>query len=87
MFIVTTLVSLIKTETYTPIMISDLFRHGARAPLHNWLNEEWIENVGPGNLTANGMRMHQILGSQIRKDYPTLFQKKYKKNHMLVGSH
>jgi len=47
---------------FVPKTIFELIRHGARAPLVNLFNEEYIVQQGPGNLTANGMRMHQTLG-------------------------
>lgn len=68
------LISPIHSTTYTPIMIVELFRHGARAAGKNSLKEKYVDLVGPGNIMGNGQRMHYILGRQIRKEYPKLFQ-------------
>lgn len=58
---------------FVPQTIIELMRHGARAPLVNLFNEAYITEQGPGNLTANGMRMHQTLGQQLRANYPEIF--------------
>ena len=58
------------------VMISELFRHGARYTLHNVFNETEIE-ANIGQLSASGMREHYILGKAIRKAYPNLFSDVY----------
>lgn len=62
--------------TYTPVQVIELWRHGARTPSRNTLNETYVEREGPGNIIGNGERMHYILGMQIRKTYPTIFPNK-----------
>lgn len=63
-----------------PVMISEIFRHGARTPVYsNHLKPssphlQEIKDIGWGNLTGNGHHMHLLLGMQIRKDYPSLFE-------------
>lgn len=58
---------------YTPIFIAELFRHGARTPSRDTLNEDYVKEYGPGNIIGNGERMHYILGIQLRKNYSMLF--------------
>ena len=62
-----------QVEKYTPVMLGELFRHGARAPFDNPDHDEWITKVGYGNLTFAGLRQHYVLGRQRRLDYPNLF--------------
>jgi hypothetical protein len=60
--------------------VSELFRHGARTHVHPGHFKtsspfyEEIDLIGIENLTGNGERMHFLLGSQLRKDYPNLFE-------------
>lgn len=54
---------------YTPIMITELWRHGVRAAAYNTFNQDYVDREGPGNLMANGMRMHYNLGRAIREMY------------------
>lgn len=72
-----------------PVMIAELFRHGARTTLFESQVEtdDYVEKVGKGNLTPNGMRMHYMLGRQIRDVlYPTLFQTPYNQSSIEVYS-
>lgn len=57
----------------TPRMVVELWRHGARVPAYNTFRQNYVDTEGPGNLAANGERMHYLLGKQIRKEYPSLF--------------
>lgn len=57
---------------YKTVMISELFRHGARTA-YNDNKHPYIKTVGMGNLTGNGERMHFILGQQVRDNYKGLF--------------
>lgn len=43
---------------YKPVMVAEVFRHGARTPTMNMFKESWVNEQGLGNLTSNGMRMH-----------------------------
>lgn len=52
-------------------------RHGARTTWRSVLNLPITSQIGLGNLTANGMRMHFLLGSQLRKNYPSLFSQPF----------
>lgn len=69
----TFLTSLIKSQTlYKPIMISEIFRHGARTAYGDD-QSEYVKEIGVGNLTGNGQRMHFLLGQQVKENYKDLF--------------
>lgn len=55
-----------------PIMVIDLFRHGARAAYDDrWdTTKAWTGKLG--ELTNAGMRMHYLLGKALAQDYPHL---------------
>jgi len=55
------------------VMIAELWRHGARTPSTNKLGLKYVDEEGKGHLTGNGVRMHYLLGSQIRSNYKDLF--------------
>lgn len=59
---------------YEPIMIVELFRHGARSTMYNIFNETSITKQGLGELTPTGMRQHYNLGILVKNQYPTLFR-------------
>ena len=68
-------------------MIAELFRHGARTSIHNPLNEEFNKIIGLGNLTPNGMRMHEVLGQQLSQfSYPDIFKAPYNQRNYLMYS-
>lgn len=46
-----------------PVMIAEVFRHGARTGSKNKIAPEDFKNLGDENLLANGMREHYMLGS------------------------
>lgn len=74
--LLTSFILIVKTlqqGTKTPKMIVELWRHGARSPAYNTFNQSYVVAEGPGNIVANGQRMHYLLGKQVRKDYPTIF--------------
>lgn len=55
-----------------PIMVIELFRHGARAPYgDSWdINKAWTDRIG--ELTSAGMRMHYLLGKTLAQEYSHL---------------
>ena len=69
----------VKNFNPKPILLSEMFRHGARTPDYNGHFKssapyvKQIEDIGYGNLTGNGEHMHLLLGMQMKKDYPSLF--------------
>ena len=63
-----------QAENYETIMISLLWRHGARTPYTNVFNAKYDEVLGSKELFGNGARMHYVLGTQLgQKAYPQLF--------------
>ena len=57
------------------VMIIEIYAAGSRAPqLKNRLDESWIDEVGLGRLTANGMRQQFNLGLQVRTKFLTFFE-------------
>ena len=69
------------------VMISELFRHGARYTLANLFNETDID-LNAGQLTAGGMREHYILGKAVKKAYSSLFADEYDHNQIsFVSTH
>ncbi len=69
------------------VFLAEVCRHGARSPLRlmSWdLDGRWGE--GSGQLTAAGMRQHYILGVELRKRYPELFNRSYSEDLFKVIS-
>ena len=62
---------------FQTVQITEFMRHGARTTWRSVLNLPITSALGVGNLTANGMRMHFLLGSQVRKNYPSLFSQPF----------
>jgi Histidine phosphatase superfamily (branch 2) len=58
---------------YTVQHISVYARHGSRTTYFNVFNQSFTLQEGIGNLTANGMRLMYLLGSQLRTNYPSIF--------------
>lgn len=72
--------------TYQVVHLTEYMRHGARTTWNNHLNLSFTKNLGTGNITANGMRMHFVLGSQVRKNYPTVFSNTFKNTDFEIKS-
>ena len=69
---------LLQAANYELVMLTEYVRHGARATWKDSMKLPLTSLVGVGNITANGMRMHFILGSQLRLNYPTIFNDDFK---------
>lgn len=70
----TIMIQAVKAQVkYTPVLLTEFMRHGARTTWKSILNLSLTSEIGVGNITANGMRMHFLLGSQIRQNYPSIF--------------
>ena len=81
--------SLMEESAYKLEMIAELFRHGARTSIKSpkAVEEPYIEQIGPGNLTPNGMRQHETLGKQLaQKTYPDLFKAPYTQRNAVMYS-
>ena len=68
------------------IMLVELIRHGARAPLAPISQPDWVKKTGLGELTPVGQRQHYNLGKLTRLRYPSLFSKKLKYNEYNIIS-
>ncbi len=62
-------------EDRAPDQIIEIFRHGARTPLHDY-DPSWKSSEF-GNLTAVGIRQQYILGKYLASKYPTIFGTPY----------
>ena len=62
------------------VQLQEYVRHGARTASSNLLKTDITLQYGIGSLTPNGYRMHYMLGSQIRKNYPQIFNDKIGQN-------
>ena len=59
---------------YKTVLVAELFRHGARTTTkRDKINFPFTKEIGFGNLTGNGQRMHFLRGQEIRKNYSELF--------------
>lgn len=57
------------------VFVTELVRHGARAPLSdivNYIPRDWVKKYGKGELTGVGMRQHYYLGKNVRLKFPEL---------------
>lgn len=58
-----------------PLMVIEIFRAGARGPLTEpFGHEDWIKQIGAGQLTAVGERQQYILGRYLKSLYPKIFK-------------
>ena len=75
-FLIHTIACEIKKSEDNVIMIIEMARHGARAPIMDIYKRPWIEETGAGELTTIGERQRYNLGRQTRDKYPKLFTTK-----------
>ena len=68
------------------VLMVELIRHGARAPIVNVKKEKWIEATGNGELSETGKRMEFYLGLNTRFRYPNFFSKPLKYNEFWLRS-
>lgn len=64
-----------KVSTDNVVMIIELTRHGARGPLNNVADTDWVNKYGAEELTPIGERQRFVLGMNTRARYPTVFFK------------
>lgn len=60
-------------EGYKIVQLTEYTRHGARTTYKDSLHYRMTLEKGTGILVPNGQRMHELLGQQLRKDYPSIF--------------
>lgn len=68
----------LQSANYELVLLTEYVRHGARTTWKDSMKLPLTSLLGIGNITANGMRMHFILGSQLRLNYPTIFNDDFK---------
>lgn len=66
--------------------ITEIIRHGSRAPFDVFKDVDWIKEYQSGDLTNNGVRMHFVAGQEIRKRYPTIFNSPLNSEEIYVRS-
>jgi len=64
------LIATIASCVDVPVLTVEFCRHGARAPVDYPFGKHILHDfdVGVGNLTPGGMRMHTLIGDQLRRD-------------------
>jgi hypothetical protein len=59
----------------TPVMIIEIFTHGAATPKDNLFKEKWIKQLGGTNLlTGIGYKQSYNLGKSVHSTYQNLFK-------------
>jgi hypothetical protein len=59
----------------TPVMIIEIFNHGAATPNDNLFKDKWIKQLGGTNLlTGIGYKQSYNLGKSVHSTYPDLFK-------------
>ena len=59
-------------NNFTVVQVTEYCRHGARTTWRDHMHLDLTKNLGLGTLTANGMRMHHLLGKELRNRYTNL---------------
>ena len=74
-FSILTLTSTVTPSAYKVTSITEIYNQGSQTPTFgNALQVDYIKTKGNSALTEIGMRQHYNLGSQIHKDYKSLFK-------------
>ena len=68
------------------VMMVEMIRHGARAPIKFIKREKWIDAIGTGELSDTGKRMEYYLGLNTKYRYPNFFSKPLKYNEYWLRS-
>ena len=82
----TAICSSTKASKDNVVMMVEMIRHGARAPLVRVKDEQWITNTGNGELSETGKRMEYYLGLNTKHRYPKFFSKPLKHNEYWLRS-
>lgn len=76
-----------KNPKYEAVMISTLWRHGARTARENVFKLTGDPQVGSQDIFGNGFRMHYVLGQQISQfEYPNLFKDTDTSKYLIYSS-
>lgn len=78
--------AVLKKDTSDVVLLVQMTRHGARAPLNPVRNDPWIQETGKGELTPVGQRQLFQLGKNVRLEYPTLFTNSLRDEEYFVRS-
>jgi len=68
------------------LMIIEVTRHGARAPLKKWYARTWGHSLQLGELSDVGKRQHYLLGRELASRYPSFFGSKLRAEEFYVRS-
>lgn len=68
------------------LMIVEVTRHGARAPLEKSFDDSWTKGMAFGELTPVGQRQHFLLGKELASRYPSIFVGKLRAEEFYVRS-
>jgi len=79
------LVSTQGQNSSSPDLVIELFRHGARAPLHDTYAPDWYE-YQLGELTPVGQREHYLIGKALAAQYPEILGKPYNLSKIYLRS-
>ena len=86
LFITLLLVSLSQGQNNSsPDLVIHLFRHGARAPLHETYAPDWLP-YQLGELTSVGMREHYLIGKALVDEYPDILGQPYNLSKIYLRS-
>lgn len=80
------LLSPVTTSNEELLMVVEVTRHGARAPLKKWFGKSWSQGLQLGELTSVGMRQHYLLGKELASRYPGLFGNQLRAEEFYVRS-
>lgn len=81
------IVNYVTSQTAEEIVwVTEIIRHGARAPILTYKDVEWMKNYKKEELTLQGVRMHYIAGQEIRKRYSNLINGRLGSEEMWVRS-
>jgi len=69
----------------SPDLVIELFRHGARAPLHTTYAPDWYD-YQLGELTTIGMREHYLIGRALADQYPDILGQNYNLSKIYLRS-
>lgn len=67
-------------------MLIEMTRHGSRMPERWYQHVKWTEGLSPGQLTPIGMRMHYLLGKELRNRYSRIFENGLKPEEYYIRS-
>jgi hypothetical protein len=70
----------------TLLHITEICRHGARAPISVPTHVDWMDSLEAEELTPVGFRQHYIAGKDLLLTYPTIFDKRLNSKQIYIRS-